>query len=126
MKNLAAEPEIEEAAEGRILTRAHRSRERNRKLVEQKKQAALRESGRLDCECCGFSFGSKCGDRGDGFIECHHRLPLSEVLPDHKTKMSDLALVCSNCHRMIHAKRPWLSVEEVRALVEGGGRSSVR
>lgn len=116
--NLSPEPEVEEAAEGRILTRVHRSRERSRKLVEQKKRAILRESGHLDCECCGFNFESMYGNRGDGFIECHHKLPLSEASPDRKTKVSDLALVCANCHRMIHARRPWLSIEEVKELIE--------
>ncbi|MEX2447811.1 MAG: hypothetical protein WD404_03595 [Solirubrobacterales bacterium] len=27
----------------------------------------------------------------------------------------DLALLCANCHRMVHAKRPWLSVEQLRS-----------
>ena len=39
---------IEEAEEGRILTRAYLIRERSRKLVEAKKTAALRAMGRFD------------------------------------------------------------------------------
>lgn len=46
--------EIEEAEEGRILTRAHLIRERSRKLVEAKKSAVLRTNGTLACEACGF------------------------------------------------------------------------
>jgi 5-methylcytosine-specific restriction protein A len=33
------------------------------------------------------------------------------------TKLSDLALLCANCHRMIHARRPWLSMDELRAYL---------
>ena len=36
-----------------------------------------------------------------------------------KTRLSDLALVCANCHRMIHARRPWLSIEGLRDLRKG-------
>jgi putative restriction endonuclease len=30
------------------------------------------------------------------------------------TRLEDLALLCANCHRMIHRASPWLSVEELR------------
>ena len=33
-----------------------------------------------------------------------------------KTRLDDLALVCANCHRMIHARRPWLSLKALRAI----------
>lgn len=36
---------------------------------------------------------------------------------DQKTKLEDLVLVCSNCQRMIHRKRPWLDAASVRTLV---------
>ncbi|MBO2006970.1 HNH endonuclease [Serratia marcescens] len=44
------------------------------------------------------------GEDGYGFCEVHHLIP-------HKsdgviiTKSSDLAIVCSNCHRIIHKQR---------------------
>ncbi len=86
----------EEAAEGRILTRLHRSRERNRKLVQTKKTRAM---------------------RGSGFMEAHHTRPVHEITPGQATKLTDLALVCANCHRMIHARRPWLTMGELRAIL---------
>ncbi|MEU6849010.1 HNH endonuclease [Actinacidiphila alni] len=33
------------------------------------------------------------------------------------TKLSDLALICSNCHRMIHRSAPWPTPTELRALL---------
>lgn len=44
-----------------------------------------------------------------------HRSPGGDHRPGDKTRLQDLALLCANCHRMIHRARPWLSVEEVRA-----------
>ena len=109
--------EFAEAEEGRLLTRLHRHRERNRKLVEAKKQRALKQHGALRCEACSFDFGKRYGMRGQGFIECHHTRPVHELSEGHKTRLTDLALVCANCHRIIHVRRPWLSIEQLRAMV---------
>lgn len=110
---------IEEAAEGRILTRLHRSRERNRKLVATKKARAAREAGRIICEGCAFDFAEAYGERGQGFMEAHHTRPVYEINPGQVTRLADLALVCANCHRMIHARRPWLTMPELRVLLQG-------
>ncbi len=92
-----------EAEEGRILTRLHRRRERNKKLVDLKKSRAHREAGFLRCEACGFDFEARYGERGRGFIECHHTKPVHTLADGHKTKLDDLALLCANCHRMVHS-----------------------
>ena len=110
----------EEGEEGQVLTRIHRYRERDTKLVGLKKERVFREQQALICEVCGFDFEAVYGNRGHGFIECHHTKPLSELEIGEKTKISDLSLVCSNCHRMIHNKRPWLSVDELQRLMNRG------
>lgn len=112
-----ADDEGAEAAEGRLLTRLHRSRERNRNLVKRKKAEALNRDGKLLCAVCGFDFAVRYGPRGEGFIECHHTKPVSELQPGSKTRLADLALVCANCHRMIHAAPPWPSIAELRAML---------
>lgn len=106
-----------EAEEGTLLTRMHVVRERSARLVEAKKRAALETTGNLACEVCSFSFESVYGSIGDGYIECHHRKPLSELRSKQRTSLDDLALVCANCHRMMHARRPWLTVEQLRVVV---------
>ncbi|USQ95884.1 HNH endonuclease [Caulobacter sp. RL271] len=112
--------DVMEAAEGRVLTRLHRYKERDRKLVDTKKARVLRSTGALVCEVCTFDFSKRYGPRGAGFIEAHHKKPVHTLPEDGKTREEDLALVCANCHRMIHASRPWLSLDELRAiLVEG-------
>ena len=115
--SLEEDNEFAEAEEGRILTRIHRSRERSRVLVEKKKASVLKAFGRLKCEACSFDFELKYGDRGKGFIESHHIKPLHTLTPGEKTRLDDLALVCSNCHRILHAKRPWLTIEELRRII---------
>ncbi len=106
-----------EAREGQLLTRVHRYRERNAAIVKRKKAAYLKKYGHLCCEACGFGFQATYGDRGEGFIECHHTKPVSELVTGEKTKLTDLVLLCANCHRMIHAARPWWSLDELRAAL---------
>jgi len=91
-----------EASEGRLLTRIHRARERNQALVRRKKQQVLAETGALQCEVCDFDFDEAYGKIGEGFAECHHLTPLAELQPGQSTRLQDLAILCANCHRMIH------------------------
>jgi hypothetical protein len=90
------------ATEGRRKLVSHLIRERNRGLVERKKRLVLEAAGRLACEVCGFDFRERYSTLGDGFCEVHHRLPLSEAESQVQTRLEDLAIVCANCHRMIH------------------------
>ncbi len=106
------------AVEGRILTRVHRVRERNQKLVTTKKEKFQDENrGRLYCEACRFDFADSYPKHGEGFIECHHLRPLSQLQPDTITTLDDLALLCANCHRMVHYRSPWLTMDGLRELV---------
>jgi 5-methylcytosine-specific restriction protein A len=104
-----------EAQEGRLLYRQHRRRERDERLREAKIRASL-ERGPLRCEACDFDFAATYGGRGEGYIECHHVRPLHEV-GESTTRLADLALVCSNCHRMIHRRAPWPTPDELRSLI---------
>lgn len=56
------------------------------------------------CEACGFTFVSKYGELGKKYIEAHHLVPFHK-LAEGKTALDidkDFAVLCSNCHRMIH------------------------
>lgn len=122
----ADEPEIQEAEEGRVLTRVHRVRERSRKLVEQCKKAALKKHGRLTCAACGFDFAAKYGPSGMGLIDVHHTKPVHTLAAGDKTSLADLVLLCANCHRVVHSTRRWLSVDQVRQLVSLSKQLGVR
>ena len=69
----------------------------------------------MPCEICGTSFKEKYGEIGDGFIEAHHIYPISELTEE--THINDLILVCSNCHKIIHRKRLWLTIENMQTLL---------
>jgi 5-methylcytosine-specific restriction enzyme A len=112
-----ADAEIAEADEGRVITAIHRRYERNLAIVKAKKHRALARVGRLACEACGFDFRERYGERGENFIECHHTVPVYALKAAQTTKIEDLRLLCSNCHRMVHPKRPWLSIEGLTEIL---------
>lgn len=109
------EPE-EEFREGKILTRLHKVRERNPHLVQRKKEAIRAKTGTLCCEVCDFNFAEVYGVLGEGFAECHHIRPLSELTTSKTTRLDELAIVCANCHRMLH-RPPNYAVEQLRQIV---------
>jgi 5-methylcytosine-specific restriction protein A len=109
--------EEEEFPEGKVLFRLHRARERSAALREKAKAAAMKGKGCLACAACGLDFHAKYGEVGRGYIECHHAVPVSELGASGATKLKDVVLLCANCHRMIHRRRPWLSVKELGLLL---------
>lgn len=112
------DPDFHEAEEGRVLTKLHRYRERDRKLVTSRKNLALKQAGRLVCEACGFDFSAKYGPSAAGIIDVHHTKPVHTLQPGDKTRLEDLALLCANCHRVVHSKKSWLTIDQVRGLVD--------
>ena len=104
-------------SEGDPRTRVHRSYERKRGNRKKKIKSFKRRGLPIACECCGFDFEKIYGERGRDFIEVHHSVPVSELAPQTTLKLSDLRLLCANCHRMVHRHQPWLAVEDVQALI---------
>lgn len=84
--------DCEEFPEGSELYRLHKEREGSRILVS----------------------------RAKGYIEAHHTIPVNQLAKGHVTRIEDIAMVCSNCHRMLHRRRPWLSIEKLTSLVARG------
>jgi 5-methylcytosine-specific restriction protein A len=112
----------EEEGRLRLLVRRHVLRERSLELRRRKIASVLRAGRGLACEVCGFNFEETYGPRGKGHIDCHHILPL-HVTGIRVTRLADLALLCANCHRMIHVRAPWLSPDQLQQLIVGS-RSS--
>ena len=97
-----------EALEGETRLRLVRHRAREGQLREAKIRSALRSRGAegLTCEVpgCGFNFAKQYGHLGSGYAQVHHTKPLSKAAPEgRRVKLSELAIVCANCHVMIHA-----------------------
>lgn len=106
--------EIDSVMEGQVLYKLHKVRERNRKINEAKKKSVLKEKGELKCEACEFDFEKAYGHMGKGYIECHHLIPLFNFQVNKETKLEDIALLCSNCHRMIHKDLTISTIKEFK------------
>ncbi|WP_319575497.1 HNH endonuclease [uncultured Desulfobacter sp.] len=110
-------PDQVEYKEGKEKLQIHLTKERNRYLVKLAKERWARESqGDILCSICSFSFVEAYGDIGKDFIEAHHKIPISELNEETIIRVEDLEPLCSNCHRMIHRRRPWLTVDELRNI----------
>ena len=107
---------IGQVEEGKRLLKKHYIRERNPKVIKEAKRLALESRGELRCEVCGFLFSEHYGERGKDFIEGHHKIPVSQMQEGQRTSPEDIALLCSNCHKMIHIKMPPISVEELKKI----------
>ena len=95
-------------------------RTRSSRIVKLAKFDAIQKGkGFVECECCKFDFRKTYGGIGIEYIECHHKIFLSQG--KRITRIQDLALVCSNCHRMLHRKNSkgeYHSVEELSELIK--------
>ena len=104
--------------EGRTITAVHLRRERKASL-RHKVIASRRKAGRMCCEACGH-VPSLPGIE-DAEFECHHVRPLATT-GMVATKLADMALLCANCHRLLHrlmvAKKQWVSVELLKETLE--------
>jgi hypothetical protein len=104
--------------EGREVLLRHKGRERSPGVVQAAKAKFFQMHARFFCQACGFDFEDFYGVIGHHFIEAHHTVPVSELREDSKTKASDIALVCSNCHRMLHRRRPWIKMSDLEMLLK--------
>jgi 5-methylcytosine-specific restriction enzyme A len=94
--------------------RWHLRAERNPRLVAE----AKRYHG-TQCMACNFDFADRYGELGEGYCEAHHLTPIAE-LEGRPTKLDprhDFAVVCANCHRVIHRRRPPYTLAEVKAVL---------
>jgi hypothetical protein len=99
-----------EAIEGETYRAEAVFRSRNRALIRAKKM-----SSDYCCEVCGFNFEKTYGAIGYEYIIAHHLKPIASGLS--KTTLDDIALVCANCHAMIHQQNPPISIEDLRKVI---------
>jgi 5-methylcytosine-specific restriction protein A len=95
--------------------RYHRKIERNGRAG----RAAKKHHGYV-CQVCGFDFGSKYGKLGAKYIEARHLKPLSQLVEGVPVAFNikvDFAVLCANCHRMVHKKGGPSDLEELRRLI---------
>lgn len=97
-----AEPfDYEEYVEGQRAKREISFFARNPRLVRDAK-----DRYGTKCMACTFQYVQLYPEIGHGYIEVHHLDPLSErgstKANQRLTKLDQVAVLCANCHRMIH------------------------
>ena len=94
--------------------RLHRKIDRDSKASN----AAKKIHGHI-CQGCGFDFELVYGPVGKNYIEAHHLTPLSELpedVPVPQDPLTDFAVLCANCHRMMHRTNGPKSVKDLHEL----------
>lgn len=121
------ETDLEEPAgrEGKLLTRIHAYKERDRAFAKRVREYYRQKNkGYLSCEACGMMPNQVYGAQGESCMEAHHKVPIEQLQPDSVTLVNEMAVVCANCHRIIHSNKPCLTIQEVRCLLRQYGTSS--
>lgn len=99
-------------AEGKVVVRTVRERQRSRQLVnDAKERFRAKHDGHLFCEVCGFDFDQAYGI---DYIEAHHTEPIASLEGETQNTIDAVALLCANCHRAIHSRTPPYSIEELK------------
>jgi putative restriction endonuclease len=104
--------------EGKKRLRQHIIRERNPKVIKLAKENYQNKNGHLKCEVCEFDFEEKYGEIGKDYIEGHHTIFVKDIPEGYITVPDDIVLLCANCHRMIHRRRPWITKEKLGNLLK--------
>jgi predicted HNH restriction endonuclease len=103
-------------AEGKMVVRTVRERQRSRKLVnDAKSRFRASHEGRLYCEVCGFDYQASYGI---DYIEAHHSEPIASLKSETENTVESLVMLCANCHRAAHSRTPPYSIEELRAMIK--------
>lgn len=105
-------------SEGKEIPKIHTDRERDSRVSKLAKEIRFNDDKFLRCDVCGFSFVEVYGELGKGFIEAHHVIPISSMNEGQETDIKDIALICSNCHSMIHRYEPWLKIDELKKRLQ--------
>ncbi|TPQ33433.1 HNH endonuclease [Cupriavidus pinatubonensis] len=119
------EQEDEEFAEGRLLTRAHRRRERERSIRAKLINQRLSAMNGLACDACGEGPRISATGLCDAGFEAHHTLPLARAGESGTTtRLRDMALLCATCHRLLHrvmqTRKEWVSIADFKSLLTNG------
>lgn len=100
-----------EDVEDLTLFRLHKRYERNKRLANK-----VKKIHGYTCQVCGFTFSKVYVDIGEEFIEAHHLVPFSQLKGKRVAldPRADFAVLCSNCHRMIHKTKLTSDIESFR------------
>lgn len=98
-----------EATEGERYKKEATFRTRNAKLILEKKKIS---DGK--CEVCNMKFEERYGKIGRGYRVVHHKKAIGSRKVAAPTTLKDLAVVCANCHAMLHRTEPPMTLKQLR------------
>jgi 5-methylcytosine-specific restriction protein A len=76
------------------------------------------------CAICGFDFKVIYGEIGKDYIQVHHIVPLNEMKDIVKVNpQTDLIPLCSNCHSMVHRKKPAFQIDEIKKAIKENSKA---
>lgn len=105
-----------------------RRRYQQHRRIERQSSAAgeVRRLRGFRCEACEFTFEDMYGALGHEFIEVHHKRPLASLDEEAEVEfgIDDFAVLCANCHRMIHRWPDPTDVEGLAASLKSPWRGS--
>lgn len=90
-----------EYVEGDLKYKAHRHRERSRKIRKDLLKKRSQENS-LHCDLCTYDAKNMPENIREAAFEAHHIEPLEGTKKKRKTKLSDMSLMCATCHRLLH------------------------
>ena len=98
-----------------------RRRYRQHRKIERAGKAAklVKQVHGCICQGCAIDFRVIYGNAGLDYIEAHHLVPLNELPEDVPVTLDpihDFAVLCANCHRMIHRKNGPKTIAELADL----------
>ena len=115
------------AAKGRPLSSVERAVEGTSTEARSKRRnAALRHAAMArangTCEACRVDFRQVAGGLGMRCLVVHHKQQLRDVDEPLETQIGDLAVLCANCHMLIHANpSKALTVAALRSRLKKAG-----
>ncbi|MBI2387009.1 MAG: HNH endonuclease [Elusimicrobia bacterium] len=119
LPNSEGDDDDSEFVEGRIVTQNHKRRERNPQVRRQLLKVRW-SKGRLACDMCLEQSKSAEPSFEDAGFEAHHLVPVSMAM-ERKTRLSDIALLCASCHRLLHRaiarEKRWLNIQDGRRIL---------
>lgn len=101
---------------GELCNFAHQEFERLSNVNEFKKELIGNEEAAL-CEVCKLDLYNVYGERAHAAISCHYDETLLRLDQVESTNTSDWALVCQNCHTIMHQHPIWLTTKEMSRLI---------
>jgi hypothetical protein len=110
-----AELATEVGSEGRVRRASLRFERRSNVEL---RAVMLQTHGDYKCECCGLGLPADTHPAMRKSFEVHHKAPFSKLQDGEFRKIfkNDLAVVCANCHRGIHAAEDFRYVQDMAAF----------